>query len=440
MTLQMNNAKRGEITAEMKEVAVNEKLSPEKVRKGIASGRIIIMKNNLRNITPLGIGEGLFIKINCNVGSSQMNCNIDHELEKAKIAVKYGTDTIMDLSTGKTESDIKEIRRRILKEIKIPLGTVPIYQAALRGIEENGAIVDTSEDDMFNVIEEQAKEGVDFFTVHTGVTLDLIKYIKKHPRLMGIVSRGGTLTAAWMLHNESENPYYKNYDYILEMAKEYDFVLSLGDGLRPGCIFDSTDYPQIQELLTISRLVKRARENNIQVICEGPGHIPAHEIEENIKIQKSVTDGAPFYVLGPLVTDIAAGYDHIVGAIGGVIAGMAGADYLCYLTPAEHLGLPNLEDVREGIIATKIAAHAVNIVRRGKDATEWDLKVDTARKALNWKEMIESSIDPEKAKRIRERDGTVESDEPCTMCGNFCAIKILAEALQKPELKKLKLL
>jgi phosphomethylpyrimidine synthase len=438
MTLQVQSAKLGKITPEMELVAKKERVPVEFILKGVANGRIVILKNLKHNIQPLGIGEGLFIKINSNIGSSQLNCNIEHEIEKAKISVKYGADTIMDLSSGKTEKDIKDIRKRMLQEIHVPLGTVPIYQAALRGIEKNQALVKMTEDDMFKVVEEQAKEGVDFFTVHTGVTLELVEYIKKHPRFMGIVSRGGTITAAWMLYNKQENPFFKNYDYLLEMAKDYDFGLSLGDGFRPGCIFDSTDYPQIQELLNISKLVKRAREKNIQVICEGPGHIPAHEIEHNIKLEKSVTDGAPFYVLGPLVTDIAPGYDHLVAAIGGVIAGMAGADYLCYVTPAEHLSLPNLEEVKEGVIASKIAAHAVDIVRRGKDAMEWDLKMDTARRDLDWEGMIKNAVDPEKARKIRERDGPIQKDKPCTMCGQFCAIKILADALKDPDLKNLK--
>ncbi|MHA1339676.1 MAG: phosphomethylpyrimidine synthase ThiC [Promethearchaeota archaeon] len=429
----MKEAKAGQITEEMKIVAKHEKVEAEYIRKGVANGRIVIVKNNLRKIQPLGIGEGLFIKINSNIGASQKNCDLKQELEKAKISVEYEADTIMDLSSGPTERDIIEIRKEILKEINIPLGTVPIYQVAMRAIEKRGGIIMMTEDDMFNVVEEQAKEGVDFFTIHTGVTLDLVKYIKKHPRYMGIVSRGGTIMGVWELKNEMENPYYKNFDYLLEMAQQYDFGLSLGDGFRPGCIFDSTDYPQIQELLTISKLVKRAREKNVQVIVEGPGHIPAHQIEQNIKIQKSVCDGAPFYVLGPLVTDVAPGYDHIVAAIGGTIAGMAGADYLCYVTPSEHLGLPTIEEVKEGVIASKIAAHAVDIVRRGKIAMQWDKNMDKARKNLDWESQIKYAIDPDKAKKIRERDGPIERKEPCTMCGQLCSIKLLRDAISSED-------
>lgn len=428
----MKEAKAGRITEEMRSVAEKEKVSAEFIRKGVARGRIVIMKNNRRDIEPLGIGEGLHIKINSNIGSSQKNCNIDKEIEKAKISVEYGADTVMDLSSGPTEADVIDIRKRVLENIDVPLGTVPIYQCALRAIERDGGIVMMTEDDMFKVVEEQANEGVDFFTIHTGVTLELAEYITKNPRFMGIVSRGGTITAVWTLKNKRENPYYKNFDYLLEMAQDFDFGLSLGDGFRPGCILDSTDYPQIQELLTISKLVKRARAKNVQVICEGPGHIPAHQIEENIKLQKSLTNGAPFYVLGPLVTDIAPGYDHLVAAIGGTIAGLAGADYLCYVTPAEHLGLPTLEEVREGVIASKIAAHAIDLTRR-EDAMAWDRKMDVARRDLDWQAQIDCAINPKLAKEKRERDGPIERKEPCTMCGQLCSIKLLKDAIAKEQ-------
>jgi phosphomethylpyrimidine synthase len=350
--------------------------------------------------------------------------------------VKYGADTVMDLSTGVTENDINTIRKKILNEVKVPLGTVPIYQIALRALEKKGAIIHMDEDDMFNVVEEQAKEGVDFFTIHVGVTREIVKYLKKHPRMMGIVSRGGTFLAAWILENDQENPFNRRYDYLLEMAREYDFTLSLGDGCRPGSIFDSTDYVQIQELLEISKLVKRAWEKDIQVMVEGPGHIPANEIERNIKMQKSLCNEAPFYVLGPLVTDIAPGYDEIVSAIGGTIAGLAGADYLCYVTPSEHLGLPNKEEVKRGVIASKIAAHAVNIAKYGTRASNWDYKMDIARKNLNWEEMINLSIDPELAREIHYRNGAKELDEVCSMCGEFCAIKLLKKALENNLSKK----
>jgi len=426
----MKIAREGKITEEMKLVAKKEQVDVEFIRKGIAQGRIVIPKSNQRKTEPMGIGEGLLVKINANVGSSKRVCDIEEELEKAKIAVKFGADTVMDLSTGVTEADVKNIRRQILNEINVPIGTVPIYQSALIALEKKGAIINFDEDDLFNVVEEQAKEGVDFFTIHVGVTKEIVNYLKEHPRTMGIVSRGGTFLAAWILENDLENPFNRNYDYLLELAKEYDFTLSLGDGCRPGSIFDSTDHSQIQELIEISKLVKRAWSQDVQVMVEGPGHIPANEIERNIKIMKSLCDNAPFYVLGPLVTDIAPGYDHIVGAIGGVIAGLAGADYLCYVTPSEHLALPNKEEVKRGVIASKIAAHAVNIARYGKKASDWDYKMDIARKNLDWEEMIKQSIDPELSKAVHYRNGDSD-DEVCSMCGEFCAIKLLKEILDK---------
>jgi len=434
----MKIARDGKITKEMEFVAKKEQVDVEFVRKGIAKGRIIVPKSNQRDIEPIGIGEGLLVKVNANLGSSKRVCDINEELEKARIAVKYGADTIMDLSTGVTEEDVKNIRKQILKEIKVPLGTVPIYQSALRALEKKGAIINFDEDDLFNVVEEQAKEGVDFFTIHVGVTKNIVNYLKDHPRNMGVVSRGGTFLAAWILENDLENPFNSNYDYLLEMAKEYDFTLSLGDGMRPGSIFDSTDYAQIQELMEISKLVKRAWSQNVQVMVEGPGHIPANEIERNIKIMKSLCNNAPFYVLGPLVTDIAPGYDHIVSAIGGVMAGMAGADYLCYVTPSEHLALPNKEEVKKGTIASKIAAHAVNIAKYGKKASDWDFKMDIARKNLDWEGMIKQSIDPESSREIHFRNGNVdEDDNVCSMCGEFCAIKILKDALDKKASKNI---
>jgi len=436
MTTQVDIAKQGKISEEMKIVAQKEGVDVEFVRKGLEAGRIIIPKSNIRDYEPIGIGKGLLVKINANIGSSMTICNIEEELEKAKIAVKFGADTVMDLSTGVTELNLINIRKNILKEVKVPLGTVPIYQVGLRSLERDGAIIDMTEDDMFKVVEEQAREGVDFFTIHAGVTKEIIDYLKDHPRIMGVVSRGGTFLAAWIIHHDLENPYYKNFDYLLEMAREYDFSLSLGDGMRPGGIFDSTDYVQIQELLTISKLVRRCWKQNIQVMVEGPGHIPAHEIERNVNIQKSICDDAPFYVLGPLVTDIAPGYDEIVSAIGGTIAGLAGADFLCYVTPSEHLSLPNVEEVKRGVIATKIAAHAVNIARYGERASNWDRKMNIARNNLNWKEMIKLSIDPETARKIRNRSGESMDMEPCSMCGDFCAIKILKEALSRSKKKK----
>jgi len=427
MVNQMKDAKMGQITKEMQIVAEEEGETPEKICKRVAAGSVVITRNIEReNVIPLGIGEGLRTKINANVGTSADLCDLSLEVEKTKIAVKYGADTVMDLSTS---GNLDEIRGAILNAVSVPIGTVPIYQTAIEATKNKGAIIHMNEDDIFNTIERHAKDGVDFMTVHCGVTQQIIKRIARHPRLMGIVSRGGTFLAAWILHHNKENPLYANFDYLLEIAKKYDFALSLGDGLRPGCIFDATDWPQVQELLTIGELVERARAADVQTIVEGPGHLPLNQIEPNVQLEKSVCKGAPFYVLGPVITEIAPGYDHIVGAIGGTLAGLAGADFLCYLTPAEHLGLPTLEDVKEGVLVTKIAAHAVDIVKLGTKASARDLAVAKARANLNWKKQIENALDSERAKKIRSRI-KLKSPETCSMCSQYCAIKILKDALK----------
>ena len=427
MSTQMRAAREGRETEEMRIVAKDEGESLQTIRRRIAEGTVIITRNVRReNVHPIGIGKGLRIKVNANIGTSLDVCDLDMEIKKAKIAVKYGADTIMDLSTG---GNLDEIRGSILKAVTVPVGTVPIYQTAIEAAKKKGSIVHMTEDDIFNTIEKHAKDGVDFMTVHCGITKETVNKIVKHPRLMGIVSRGGTFLTAWILHNNEENPLYKNYDYLLEIAAKYDFALSLGDGLRPGCIFDATDYFQIQELLTIGELVERARNAGVQAMVEGPGHLPLNHIEANVKLAKSVCKEAPFYVLGPIVTEIAPGYDHIVGAVGGALAALAGADFLCYLTPAEHLGLPSLEEVKEGVIATKIAAHAADIVRLGPKAAVKDLKMAKARANLNWKQQIENAIDPDKAIKIRGRT-KLKSPEACSMCSEYCAIKILKEALK----------
>ncbi len=427
MTTQIEAARKGQITQEMRIVAKDEDEPLQRIVHRIAKGTVIIARNVRReNVHPIGIGEGLHTKVNANIGTSADLFDLNLEIEKAKIAVKYGSDTLMDLSTG---GDIDEIRRAILKAVDVPIGTVPIYQAAIEATKRKGAIIHMTEDDIFNTIENQAKDGVDFMTVHCGVTQQIVKRIAKHPRLMGVVSRGGTFLAAWILHHKKENPLYANYDYLLEIAKEYDFALSLGDGLRPGCIFDSTDWPQIQELLTIGELVERSRATDVQTMVEGPGHLPLNHVESNVQLEKSICKGAPFYVLGPVVTEIAPGYDHIVGAIGGALAGLAGADFLCYLTPSEHLGLPELEDVKEGVIATKIAAHAVDIVKVGTKATCRDLNMAKARANLDWKKQFENALDPEKAMKIHGRL-ELKRSETCSMCSEYCALKILEEALK----------
>jgi len=427
LTTQMEMAKKGQITEEIQAVARDEEESPQKILKRVAEGTVIITRNAQReNVHPVGIGKGLRTKVNANLGTSQDICDLNSEVEKAKVAVKYGADTIMDLSTA---GDLDEIRRTIIRAVTVPIGTVPIYQAAIEAAKKKGAIINMTEDDIFNTIEKHAKDGVDFMTVHCGVTKQIVKRLAKHPRLMGVVSRGGTFLAAWILHHDKENPLYANYDYLLEMAKKYDFVLSLGDGLRPGCIFDSTDWAQIQELLTIGELVERARTANVQAMVEGPGHLPLNDVAANVQLEKSICKGAPFYVLGPVVTEIAPGYDHIVGAIGGALAGLAGADFLCYLTPAEHLGLPNVEEVKEGVIATKIAAHAADIAKFGVKAAAKDLAMAKARANLKWEEQFKNAVDPEKAVKVHGRVRS-KSPETCSMCSEYCALKILKEALK----------
>lgn len=430
MATQIEVAKRGQITEEMRIVAKDEGESPQALCQRIAQGTVIITRNIQREkVHPIGIGKGLRTKVNANVGTSLDLCDLKLEIRKAKVAVRYGADTIMDLSTA---GDLDEIRRAIIRAVNVPIGTVPIYQAAIEAAKKKGAIIHMTEDDIFNTVDRHAKDGVDFMTVHCGVTQQIVKRLAKHPRLMGVVSRGGTFLAAWILHHNRENPLYANYDYLLEIAKKHDFALSLGDGLRPGCIFDSTDWAQIQELLTIGELVERARAANVQVMVEGPGHLPLNAVAANVQLEKSICKDAPFYVLGPVVTEIAPGYDHIVGAIGGALAGLGGADFLCYLTLAEHLGLPSLEDVKEGVIATKIAAHAADIAKLGAKAAAQDLAMARARANLDWKEQFKNAIDPGKAKRVHGRVRP-KSPETCSMCSEYCAIKILKEALKVEE-------
>jgi len=342
---------------------------------------------------------------------------------KALTAVKFGSDTLMDLSTG---PNFKEVRKAIMKEVNIPIGTVPIYEAAVKSSESRGAVVHMDEDDMFQAIINQAEDGVDFITVHCGITKDTVEKLKNSNRIMGVVSRGGAFLAAWILQNGEENPLYKNYDYLLEIAHEYDVTLSLGDGLRPGCLHDASDIPQIGELIILGGLVERAREKGVQVMVEGPGHVPLNQIKSNIQIQKTICKDAPFYVLGPLVTDLAPGYDHITSAIGGAIAAAAGADYLCYVTPAEHLSIPSVDDVKEGVIASKIAAQAGDVSKGITSAWDDELKMANARRNFNWKQQFQLAFDQVKPCRYRERKPT-HGEDMCTMCGEFCALRLVRD-------------
>jgi phosphomethylpyrimidine synthase len=420
-------AKKGIITDEMKEVALSEGIPSERLCSDIAEGVTVIPRNRTRTINPIGIGRGLKTKVNANIGTSKDRMSFDDEMEKLDVLVKYGADAVMDLSTG---GPIKDLRKLLLKKSPISVGTVPVYEAAIIAAETYGTISKMKPDDIFHVIEEHAREGVDFVTVHCGLTLKAVERLREEGRVLDIVSRGGSFLLEWMVYNDRENPLYEQYDRLLDIAKKYDLTLSLGDGLRPGCLEDATDRTQIEELLTIGELRDRALEKGVQVIVEGPGHVPLNQVELNIKIQKEICKGAPFYVLGPLVTDIAVGYDHIAAAIGGAIAGAAGADFLCYVTPAEHIRLPNIEDVREGLIASKIAAHAADIAKGVPGAMEPDRKMAVCRKNLDWKGQIGLSFNPDKVRAWRSETPPAEQDV-CSMCGEFCAIRTVERALKK---------
>jgi len=418
---QLEYAKRGSLTPLMKEVAGSEGMAPKSLLKEVAAGRIVIPSNCLRNkLKPCGIGRGLRTKVNANIGTSADLSNLNAELKKLKAAVEYGADTIMDLSTG---GDLKKIRKAMLKASAVPLGTVPIYEVAVMAEREKRQIPFITEDEMFAVLEEQAKEGVDFFTIHSGVTIETVERLKKEGRIVDVVSRGGAILVEWMAHNGRENPFYEEFDKVLEIARKYDVTLSLGDGMRPGCLADATDRAQVQELIILGELAKRAREAGVQVMIEGPGHVPLNQIESNILLEKEICQGAPFYVLGPLVTDIAPGYDHITSAIGGALAGSCGADFLCYVTPSEHLGLPSISDVKTGVIAARIAAHAADIAKNVKGAIDWDISMSVARKKRDWQHQFKLAIDPVVAREYRRRSKPASKDV-CTMCGQYCSMKI----------------
>ena len=444
---QIEHAKQGDLTPEIQQVAQKEGMEPETLAQLVANGQVVILKNSASSYTDaIGLGKGLRTKVNANIGTSPQFPDVKREIEKTRIAVQAGADTIMDLSTG---GDLDAVRRAIRQATSAPLGTVPIYQAAIETATHAGGIIKMTVDDLFAVLERQAKDGVDFFTVHCGVTLSALERLRQQGRLMNIVSRGGSFLITWMIANERENPLYEHFDRLLELAHRYDIVLSLGDGMRPGALADATDRAQVQELLLLGELTKRAWEYGVQVMIEGPGHLPLDHIETNVRMEKLLCHGAPFYVLGPLVTDVAPGYDHIVSAIGGALAAWAGADFLCYVTPGEHLRLPSPEDVRQGVIVARIAAHAADIAKSLPGASNWDLEMAKARKQLNWKKQFELAIDPELAQRLYT-EATVQAEsseektqtdihisekepigaEPCSMCGKYCAIKLVEKALK----------
>ena len=413
MTL-LESAKKGIAADALIAVSQKENIPVKELVKLVAAGHAAVVKSNLHACPPAGVGKGLSVKINANIGTSCVNCDMEGEFAKMEAAIKYGADAIMDLSTG---GDISRIRKEIIKRSAVPVGTVPIYEV----ISTQPDVSKITEDDFLHGIHAHIQDGVDFITVHTGLTREAVGYLS--PRIMGVVSRGGSFIAKWMLYHNKENPFLTRFDDICEMAAKEEVVLSLGDGLRPGCLHDATDRAQITELKMLGKLARRAYKKNVQVIIEGPGHVPLQQVKQNIDLQKKYCNGAPFYVLGPLVTDISPGYDHISGAIGGALAAMYGADFLCYLTPREHLALPDLDDVIEGVVASKIAAHAADIARGLKGARDRDDAMAKARSALDWEKMFALSLNPDKARRLKGAD----TETGCSMCGNLCSVKANAE-------------
>lgn len=421
-------ARRGEITPEIHAVAAAERVLSSELAAWVAEGTVVIPANkNHEHLKPCGIGQGLRTKVNANLGTSSVYPEVEKELQKLAVAVAAGANTVMDLSSG---GNLERSRREIIKAAQVPVGTVPVYEVCLMAQAKEGAVVAWTEEELFETINRQAEDGVDFMTVHCGVTLETLAHLQRQKRITEIVSRGGAFLAGWMLAHARENPLYTGFDRLLEIALAYDVTLSLGDGLRPGCLADATDRPQVQELIILGELVERAREKGVQVMVEGPGHVPLNQIASNVALEKSLCRGAPFYVLGPLVTDVAPGYDHLTAAIGGALAGAAGADFLCYVTPAEHLGLPSVEDVREGVIAARIAAHAADLVKGVAGAWEWDQEMARARKARDWEKQLRLALDPEKAQRYYQKKNPCLGDF-CSMCGEFCAFKLIEQHLQK---------
>jgi phosphomethylpyrimidine synthase len=415
----IEDAKRGVITTEMQTVARQEGVSDEFVRRGVAEGRIVIPVSPYRDIRLCGIGEGLRTKVNASLGTSSDIVDIDMEVEKALQAERAGADTLMELSTG---GDFMEIRRRVVAATNLSVGSVPLYQAFIEAARKDGAVVHMKEDDLFRITAEQARAGTNFMAIHTGINFETLKRLRNQGRHGGLVSRGGAFMSAWMLHNEKENPLYSEFDYLVEIMKEHEVTLSMGNGMRAGAIHDATDRAQVQELIINAELADKAHEKGVQVIVEGPGHVPIDEIEANVILQKRVTNRRPFYMLGPIVTDIAPGYDDRVSAIGAALSSSYGADFICYVTPAEHLALPTPEEVYEGVISSRIAAHVGDMVKlKKRDA---DLEMGHARRDLDWERQFQVAINPERARRIRSERMPADADA-CTMCGDYCALKIV---------------
>lgn len=427
-TTQMDAAKREIITEQMKVVATKEGKNPEEIRALVAEGKVAIPANkNHKTLSPEGVGQGLRTKINVNLGISKDCCDCDKELEKVRTAINMKAEAIMDLSNyGKTA----EMRKTIVEMSTAMLGTVPIYDAL--GYYDKD-LKDITAEEFFEVVEKHGRDGVDFITVHAGLNREAVETVKRNKRLTNVVSRGGSLLFAWMEMNKAENPFFEHFDRLLDICEKYDMTLSLGDALRPGSINDATDASQIKELITLGELTKRAWDRNVQVIIEGPGHMAINEIEANMTLQKRLCHGAPFYVLGPIVTDVAPGYDHITSAIGGAIAATYGADFLCYVTPAEHLRLPTLEDMKEGIVAAKIAAHAADIAKGIKGARNWDNEMSKARADIDWNKMFELALEPEKPRNYRA-ESKPHDEESCTMCGKMCSMRTMKKVLNGEEL------
>jgi len=417
----IEEAQKGNITEEMKAVAAAEGVEPDFVRRGVAAGRIVIPITPYRDIKYCGIGKGLRTKVNASIGTSSDISDVEMEIEKAKVAEAAGADTLMELSTG---GDFLDIRKRVADAISLSIGCVPLYQAFIEAARKYGSVVDMKEDDLFKATVDQAKLGTNFMAIHTGINWITVDRLKAQGRYGGLCSRGGSFMTAWMIHNEKENPLYSEFDYLLEIMKEHEVTLSMGNGMRAGAVHDATDRAQIQELVMNSELADRAHNSGVQVIVEGPGHVPIDEIKTNVTLMKRMSGDKPFYMLGPLVTDIAPGYDHIVTAIGASISSAAGCDFLCYVTPAEHLALPNVEDVRLGVITSRIAAHVGDMIKLGK--RDQDLAMARARRDLDWEKMYSLAIDPEHARAIRDSRAP-EDSEACTMCGEYCALKIVKE-------------
>ncbi|MDP8259255.1 MAG: phosphomethylpyrimidine synthase ThiC [Candidatus Aadella gelida] len=409
----------------LESVLKQEDAAADVIRETVKKGHAVLLKNKNHNISkPCAVGKGLTTKVNANIGLSVESSTIQREIKKMETAVAYGADAVMDLSTG---PDLNTLRKKVIEECQVPLGTVPVYELACM---KEKKFLSMKENDFVDVVQKQAEEGVDFFTIHSGITLDAMKIVERDERIMNIVSRGGALLGSWMIENGKENPFLSRFDDILDICKEYEVTLSLGDSLRPGAISDATDRLQITELLILGDLQKRALDKGVQVIIEGPGHVPLDQIETNVKLQKSLCNGAPFYVLGPLVTDIAPGYDHITGAIGGAIAAWHGADFLCYVTPAEHLRLPDDDDVRLGVMASKIAAHAADIVKGIPSAIKRNDDISKARAKRDWKKQFELSLDPTTAEKMRKEEEP-KIEDVCTMCSEYCSIKVTEESIKK---------